>query len=72
MAVGARPCLVNSCRMSHFGINPVRGGRPPSDKRTRGIRVVRMGVLAHDVAKELIVVVLLDRKMRKEEEVMVR
>lgn len=72
MAVGARSCLVNSCRMSHFGMNPVRGGRPPNDRRIRGIRDVRMGVLAHDVAKELIVVVLLDRKMRKEEEVIIR
>lgn len=72
MAVGASPCLVNSCKISHFGINPVRGGRPPNDSRTRGIRDVRMGVLAHDVAKELIVVVLLNKKMRKEEEVIMR
>lgn len=72
MAVGARSCLVSSCRMSHFGIKPVSGGRPPSDSRMRGMREVRMGVLAHEVAKELIVVVLLSINTRKEEEVMMR
>lgn len=72
MAVGARSCLVSSCRISHFGMKPVSGGKPPSDKRMRGIREVRMGVLAHEVAKELIVVVLFSINTRKEEEVMMR
>lgn len=64
--------MVSSCRISHFGMKPVSGGKPPSDKRMRGIREVRMGVLAHEVAKELIVVVLFSINTRKEEEVMMR
>lgn len=72
VAVGARSCLVSSCRISHFGMKPVSGGRPPSDRRMRGMREVRMGVLAHEVAKELIVVVLFSINTRKEEEVMMR
>lgn len=66
----ARSCLVSSCRISHFGMKPVRGGRPPNDRRMRGMRAVRVGVLAQDVARELIVVVLLSMNTRKEEEVM--
>lgn len=72
MAVGARSCLVSSCRISHFGMKPVSGGRPPRDRRTRGKRDVRMGVLAQDVASALIVVVLLRMNVRKAEEVMIR
>lgn len=72
MAVGARSCLVSSWRISHFGMKPVKGGSPPSDKRTRGVRAVMVGALAHDVARELIVVVLLSMKMRKEEDVIIR
>lgn len=72
MAVGARSCLVSSCRISHFGRKPVRGGRPPRDRRIRGRSIVRAGVLAHDMARELIVVVLLSKNTRKEEEVMIR
>lgn len=72
MAVGARSCLVSSCRISHFGMKPVSGGRPPSDRRIRGIRAVRAGALVHDVARELIVVVLLSINTKKEEEVIMR
>ena len=38
------PCFVSSCKISHFGINPVKGGRPPNDSRTRAGVVVRVGV----------------------------
>lgn len=72
VAVRARSCLVSSCRISHFGMKPVSGGRPPSDRRMRGMREVRMGALAHEVARELIVVVLFSINTRKEEEVMMR
>lgn len=37
-------------------MKPVRGGRPPSDRRTRGARVARAGVFAHEAASELIFV----------------
>lgn len=65
MAVGVSPCLVNSSRISHLGINPVRGGRPPKDRRIRGVMVARMGIFAHAVARELMVVVSFSLKTRK-------
>lgn len=64
MAVGASSCLANSSRISHLGMNPVRGGRPPKDKRTRGVMAARMGVFVHAVARELIVVVSFSLKTR--------
>lgn len=51
VAVSGSSCLVNSCKISHLGINPERGGRPPRDNKMRGVKAVRMGVLAQDVAK---------------------
>ena len=69
MAVRVKFFLVSSCRISHFGMNPVKGGSPPSDSRTKGVAVVRIGALAHDVVRALIVVVLFRVKMRKEVEV---
>lgn len=72
VAVGARFCLASSCRISHFGMKPVSGGRPPSDRRIRGMREVRMGALVHDVARELIVVDLFSINTRKAEEVIMR
>lgn len=58
--------------MSHFGMKPVRGGRPPSDRRIRGVRAVRAGALAQDVARELMLVALFTLKTRKVENVMTR
>lgn len=49
----------------------MRGGRPPKESKIGGIRSVRVGVFAHDVAKELIVVVLFVLKERNREEVMI-
>lgn len=72
MAVRARSCFVSSCRISHLGMKPVSGGRPPRDRRIRGVRDVRMGALAQEVARALIVVVLLSINTRKVEEVMMR
>ena len=54
VAVSGRSCLVSSCRISHLGANPVRGGRPPRESRIRGASPVRAGVLAHEVARVLI------------------
>lgn len=45
-AVGARPCLASSFRISSFARKPVSGGRLASDSRRKGNRVVRMGFFA--------------------------
>lgn len=55
VAVRGNPCLVSSCRINHLGINPERGGSPPRESRMRGVRAVRIGVFAQDVAKVFIV-----------------
>lgn len=72
MAVGARSCLVSSCKISHFGMKPVNGGRPPRDRRTKGAREVRAGVFAQEAAKELTVNELFSLKVRNAENVMMK
>ena len=52
------PCFVSSCKISHFGINPVKGGRPPNDSRTRAAVVVSVGVFVQARASVLIFVVI--------------
>lgn len=37
--------LVSSWMIIHLGMNPVSGGRPPSDSRTSSARAVISGVL---------------------------
>lgn len=51
VAVRGRPCFANSCRISHFGINPVRGGRPPSDNSTRAVVAVKIGLFDQTIAR---------------------
>lgn len=46
---------MSSCRINHFGINPVNGGRPPSDIKRSIIRAVVGGDRVEDVVKSLIV-----------------
>ena len=53
-------------------MNPVRGGRPPSERRIRGVKEVRMGALVHDVERVLMVVASLILKTRKVENVITR
>ena len=72
MAVGARSCLANSWRISHFGINPVRGGSPPKDSSTRGVKAVRAGVFVQEMARALMVVELLILKTMNVENVMIK
>lgn len=49
MAAGVISCLVSSWMISHFGINPVSGGRPARDSST-SIRVAfSTGVFVHEV-----------------------
>lgn len=70
--MGARACLVNSWRMSHFGMKPVNGGRPPRDNKIRGVRVVSAGVFAQEVASILMLVDLFSLNTRNVEDVMIR
>jgi len=70
VAVRGRSCLASSCRMSHFGAKPVRGGRPPSERRIRGARPARAGALAHAVARVLMLVEFELLNVRNAEEVM--
>ena len=39
-----------------MGANPVRGGRPPRERRTSGARAVRAGTLAQEAASVLTLV----------------
>lgn len=42
----------------------MRGGRPPRDRRIRGVMAVRAGVFVQERARELIAVALLSLKLR--------
>lgn len=53
-------------------MNPVSGGRPPSDRRTKGVRAVRAGALAQEVASMLILVDLLSLNTRNVERVITK
>jgi hypothetical protein len=46
-----RSCFANSCRINHFGIKPVSGGRPPSDSNTKAVVVVKIGLFDQTVAR---------------------
>lgn len=70
--MGASPCLVSSWRISHFGIKPVRGGRPPSERRMRGARAVRVGAFVQDIARVLMFVALLSLNTRNVENVITK
>jgi len=72
VAAGAKSCLASSCRISHFGIKPVRGGRPPRDRSTRGVRVVITGALVHETASVLMFKALLSLNVRKVENVIMK
>lgn len=51
-------------------MKPVRGGKPPKESRTRGVRAVSAGALAQEVAKAFKVVDLFNLKTRNVEIVM--
>lgn len=57
VAVAGRPCFDNSCKINHLGINPVRGGRPARDRRTRAVVAERIGPFDQAVTRVLIFVV---------------
>lgn len=69
MARRGRPCVASSCRISHFGINPVSGGSPPSDNSTRAAAVVKIGLLDQMVARVPIFVEDEALKVRNAEDV---
>lgn len=46
----------SSCRISHFGIKPVRGGSPPRDRSVRRMAVVMGADLFHRFVSDLIFV----------------
>lgn len=50
-------------------MKPVSGGRPPSDKRIRGVREVIAGAFAHEEASWLILVDLFSLNTRNVESV---
>lgn len=72
VAVVASCCLVSSCKISHLGAKPVSGGRPPKDSSIRGVRAVRIGVFAQEVARELTFVELFSLKTRNAENVIIK
>lgn len=72
MAVQGSSCLVSSCRISHFGIKPVKGGRPPRDNKIRGARHVIAGDLVQEMARVLMLVDLLSLNTRNVEEVIIK
>jgi len=53
-------------------MKPVSGGRPPRDRRTRGVSDVSAGVFAQEVARVLMFVALFSLKTRKAENVMIK
>lgn len=61
----ARFCLVNSCKISHFGINPESGGSPPRESNIINEIMDRRGDLTMDIAIELILVELSILNSRK-------
>lgn len=56
VATIGKSCFANSCKINHLGMNPVRGGRPPSERRTRAVVVERRGLLGQVTARVLILV----------------
>ena len=58
--------------ISHFGMKPVSGGRPPRERRIRGARAVNTGALDQEVARELRFVALFNLNVRNVEEVMMK
>lgn len=70
VAIRGRLCVASSCRINHFGINPVRGGRPPSDNITRAVVIVRVGFLDQTTASVLMFVAEETLRVRKAADVM--
>ena len=64
-------CLVISCKISHLGMNPVRGGSPPRESRVNIVIMINNCDLVDEIAIELIFVVLFRLNKRNMEEVII-
>lgn len=51
--------------ISHLGKNPVRGGRPPKDRRIRQVKAAIVGALVQAEARVIVFVQLMLFKVRK-------
>lgn len=71
VAVRGKFCLASSCRMSHFGMNPVSGGSPPSDSNTIVAVAVVIGALGQHSASVLIFVAIKDLNVKKAADVII-
>lgn len=71
VAMIGRSCFVNSCKISHFGMNPVSGGKPPNESRTRAAIDVRTGFFDQVIARVLILVVVNILRVRNAAEVII-
>lgn len=63
--------MVNSCKINHFGMKPVRGGRPPSDRRVRVVMVMMAGVLVQFMVSVLIFVECISLNVRNVADVII-
>ena len=71
VAMMGRSCFVSSCRINHFGMNPVSGGKPPNESRTRAVVDARTGFFDQVVARVFIVVVVSVLRVRNAAEVII-
>lgn len=71
VATMGRSCFVSSCKISHFGMNPVSGGKPPNESRTRAAVDARTGFFGQAVARVLILVVANVFRVRNAAEVII-
>lgn len=63
--------MASSCRISHFGMNPDSGGRPPRERRARAAVVAIMGVFDQLVDSVLIFVVCISLNVMNIADVMI-
>ena len=70
MAISGRSCLVNSCKIIHFGMNPVSGGSPPRDSIVTIVSAVSTGAFVQLVASVLSFVAVTIFRAMKAEDVM--
>lgn len=64
--------MVSSCRISHFGAKPVKGGRPPRERRVKGAMEARIGALVQALARVVIFVEDKNLKIRNVEMVITK
>lgn len=72
MAVRGSCCFVSSCKISHFGRKPVMGGSPPSESSNKGAEATIKGDFVQAIARELMLVVSLNFRVKKAEDVISR